>query len=416
MTVSLGATNFVRQKGLIFQVDPKLSIRNEGGLSYTLIANLSDHPTTQAGMDVFFSPRVAPATTGYTSITAQGHYSGNQSFGDLGQTLQWGGSVEYPLPPPLTISSISYGWAVKGYLFAPIAGNYEFAVDADDAADIFVNGTNVANFYNGHGFFPQIAANPTAAAWFITGSISLSPGWHTLYARFEQQSGGDGYALGWRKPGDAGFSTIPSSNFRPIGIANKLSNNPQYATLGNMLAATIPADRTSLQFFGNDNNTAVYINDTALNTQTLTISTWVRTNNLNQNGAWFCKGTTNQQYALFQEGTSVRFRLASSPSLSNDLSFTTATHMNTTNWFNVVATYTSGARILYVNGVQVASDTYNLPINTSNTGASIGALNATGARSYFYNGLIGNVSIFNQALSAVDVQYIFNTQRGLYGV
>jgi len=152
-------------------------------------------------------------------------------------------------------------------------------------------------------------------------------------------------------------------------------------------------------------------NSTSLDTQTPTVEVWVRTNSLNQNGFWFEKGTVNSQYALFQEGTSIRWRM-NIGGITN-LSATTASYMNTSDWFHVVGTYSSGTRILYINGVQVASDTQTGTIATNSGGMTIGEY---GGGAYRYNGSIGVVKVYNRALSAEEVKQNFNALRGRYGV
>lgn len=152
-------------------------------------------------------------------------------------------------------------------------------------------------------------------------------------------------------------------------------------------------------------------NNTALDVQTPTVEVWVKTNALNQNGFWFEKGSVNSQYALFQEGGSIQWRM-NIGGITN-LSTTTASFMNTSNWFQVVGTYTSGSRILYINGVQVNSDGQTGTIATNASGMTIGSLNS-GA--YFYNGNISVVRVYNKALSAQEVRQNFNAHRGRYGI
>ena len=78
---------------------------------------------------------------------------------------------------------------------------------------------------------------------------------------------------------------------------------------------------------------------------------------------------------------------------SNDLDYVSFTNYtgntSTEPAYLIQATYTSGSRILYVNGNQVASDTNGTNL-TSDTGALIGQYNGT-----YYNGFIGEICILN---------------------
>jgi hypothetical protein len=163
--------------------------------------------------------------------------------------------------------------------------------------------------------------------------------------------------------------------------------------------------------FDGVNDFASASDNTALNTQTPTVEVWVKTNATTQNGFWFEKGSVNTQYALFQEGGSITWRLTTNV---GSLTATTASFMSTSNWAQVVGTYTSGDRRIYVNGVQVASDALAYTIPTNSSGMFIGAY-GTGT-GYFYNGALSICRVYNRVLSAAEVLQNFNAARGRYGV
>jgi hypothetical protein len=167
--------------------------------------------------------------------------------------------------------------------------------------------------------------------------------------------------------------------------------------------------------FNGSSNFMTFTENPALNTQTPTVEVWVKTNATTQNGFWFEKGTVNGQYALFQEGGSIQWRM-NIGGVTN-LSTTTATYMNTSNWYQVVGTYTSGTRRLYINGTLVNSDTQTGVIATNTNGCSIGVYGGfNGSRGYYYNGNISLVKVYNRALTASEVQQNFNALRGRYGI
>ena len=153
-------------------------------------------------------------------------------------------------------------------------------------------------------------------------------------------------------------------------------------------------------------------NNTTLDTQTPTVDVWVKTNALSQNGFFFEKGLVNSQYSLFQEGANIVWRQNYSGVGINSLTATTATYMNTTNWFNIVATYSSGFRKIYINGVLVASDAKTGALSVNSGGMYIGEY---GGGQYRYNGQIGSVRVYNKALTDVEVLQNFNAQKSRYG-
>ena len=166
--------------------------------------------------------------------------------------------------------------------------------------------------------------------------------------------------------------------------------------------------------FDGTSNYVVFPENSALNTQTPTVEVWVKTNATTQSGFLFEKGNVNTQYALFQEGANITWRHTTNV---GSLTAPTASYMNTSQYAQVVGTYTSGDRRIYVNGAQVASDAmvYTLPTNAN--GCSIGVYGGfNGTRGYYYNGSIASVKVYNRALSASEVKQNFNALRGRYGI
>lgn len=167
--------------------------------------------------------------------------------------------------------------------------------------------------------------------------------------------------------------------------------------------------------FNGSSDYVIFPENSALNTQTPTVEVWVKTNATTQNGFWFEKGQVNTQYSLFQEGSVIQWR-QNIGGVTN-LSTTTASYMNTSGWYHVVATYTSGSRILYINGVQVNSDSQTGTISTNTNGSSIGVYGGyNGGRGYYYNGNIAITNVYNRVLSADEVKQNFNALRGRFGV
>jgi hypothetical protein len=162
---------------------------------------------------------------------------------------------------------------------------------------------------------------------------------------------------------------------------------------------------------------ARFQNDTALDVQTPTVEVWIKTNATNQSGFWFEKGTVNTQYSLFQEGTSIQWRQRLADTTLTNLTTTTANFIDTSNWYQVVGTFVSGNRRLYINGNLVNSDTLSGTLATNNGGMSVGVYGGyAGSRGYYYNGNLASVKVYNRALSQNEIQQNFNAVRGRYNV
>lgn len=72
-------------------------------------------------------------------------------------------------------------------------GNYKFAVDGDDAVDVFIDGNFVAGWYGGHG-------NCNTCLDSHSATVNLSAGNHTIKFRHQEQAGADNYYLNWQTP------------------------------------------------------------------------------------------------------------------------------------------------------------------------------------------------------------------------
>jgi len=190
----------------------------------------------------------------------------------------------------------------------------------------------------------------------------------------------------------------------------EIVNSPTFTTSNN---------NKYFSFNGTTNSRLIRVpNNTALDTQTPSVEVWIKTNAISQSGFWFEKGNVNTQYSLFQDGTNILWRQIFTTGMSTFSTGTVATAgITTTNWFQVVATFTSGSRILYVNGVQKNSDTATGIISTNNNGMSIGVYGGyNGSRDYYYNGDIAIVRIYNKVLTPTEVLNNYNANKGRFGL
>lgn len=101
-------------------------------------------------------------------------------------------------PGSASCSDDNYMTIFTGTLNIATAGTYTFAVDGDDAVDVFIDGTQVVGYYGGHA-----ACNCTTHS----GTRTLSAGAHTITFRHEEGSGGDSYKLQWQRTEPASVMT-----------------------------------------------------------------------------------------------------------------------------------------------------------------------------------------------------------------
>jgi hypothetical protein len=188
-----------------------------------------------------------------------------------------------------------------------------------------------------------------------------------------------------------------------VNSSGELVNSPTY-------------NSSNLGFFQFATNTFARIaNNTTLDTQTPSVEVWIKTNATSQNGFWFEKGTVNTQYSLFQEGSVIQWRQRLTSGTLTNLSTTTANFINTSNWYQVVGTFVSGSRRLYINGNLVNSDTLSGTIATNSGGMSIGVYGGfNGARGYYYNGNLAACRVYNRVLTASEIQQNFIATRSRF--
>lgn len=190
-------------------------------------------------------------------------------------------------------------------------------------------------------------------------------------------------------------------------ITGTLTNGPTYSS----------SNGGFINFDGTD-DMVIMANSTELDTQTPSVEVWVKTNATTQNGFWFEKGIVNTQYSLFQEGTNIQWRQYYS-NLTNytNLTTATATYMNTTSWYQVVGTYSSGNRRLYINGVLVNSDAQTGTLATNSGGMSIGVFGGfSGSRGYYYNGSLAICRIYRKSLSEQEVNRNYLATKARFGL
>lgn len=188
------------------------------------------------------------------------------------------------------------------------------------------------------------------------------------------------------------------------GNIGELVNTPTY-------------NSSNLGYFQFSTNQFVKIpNNTDLDTQTPSVEVWVKINRISHNGFWFEKGEVNTQYSLFQQSDKIKWRQYIAGGV-RDLLVTTEDFMNTTDWYQVVGTYTSGSRILYINGVQVNSDSFVGTIDTNSGGMSIGVYGGyAGDRGYYYNGNLAINRVYNRVLTPNEVLQNYNATKGRFGL
>ena len=142
----------------------------------------------------------------------------------------------------------------------------------------------------------------------------------------------------------------------------------------------------------------------------LTVTAWVKTNSLGTFQTIISKhtGGSNANYLIWIENQN-RFQTYASPGgISTNVMGTTVAKKNT--WYHVAELWDGAFLRLFVNGVQEGTPASG----SGNVGVTIKDV-AIGSESYggsnFFNGLIDEVRVYNRALSADEIQKLYNAGR-----
>lgn len=200
-------------------------------------------------------------------------------------------------------------------------------------------------------------------------------------------------------------------------IWNDLSGNGNNGTLTNGPTFS-SANGGSIVFDGVDDYAD--INNTVGNGSNVSLEAWFRTTQTTPWRHLLVKGSSGQfQYALrFGFSTASDINVIAWQAGSSNYAAVSSTGIvaNNGNWYHVVGIIVEGVGVfIYINGVLnnsslITTGTYN------KNGTSILKLASRDDDGTKFNGNIGNVKIYNRALSAQEVAQNYNATKTRYGL
>lgn len=182
--------------------------------------------------------------------------------------------------------------------------------------------------------------------------------------------------------------------------------------------------------FNGSNNTVVVTNNPLVAlTKSLTISAWAqRGNTVKSSYGILTKGnvssaSNNASYGLFLSGSD-QYALRVSNTGTNPVNISTnKTYPSINVWDHIVGVYTSpsqgvsapvgsqGTLDIYINGVSAGKQITNAPLSLFNNTANVTIGSETtdgGIPTWFWNGALDEVRLYNRALSASEVFQLYN--------
>jgi len=220
--------------------------------------------------------------------------------------------------------------------------------------------------------------------------------------------------------------TLPASSPSSLALLNADASTWNAGTptswvdfnsnVGTLVNGTVynSANGGNMQFDG-VNDYITFPNLTSLNSQTITMESWVYLYVLNQAGFIFEKGSVNTQFSnFFYLDGNYYFRTKGLS--TEDLSIASASYMTANAWYHLTCTYAAGVKTIYVNGVQanqVTGLTGTIPYN--NTGLFLGAYYIGGGVQFNLNGRIAISREYNISLTSAQVLQNFNAEKTRFG-
>jgi hypothetical protein len=406
---------------------------------YSLNTNLA-FPTTEAEMDAFYNTYGTFKSQNIVSI-ATNNGTTNSTSSSTPNIINFNASTQFTssinnTSPYTGWNGDTYGVIISGYFIPKQSGTYKFTIEGDDAVDLFINGTNIANHYGGHGASPRGTH---------TGTISLVAGKkYNLRVRFMENLVGDELYLFWQKPTETGGTVwyqdaeeISTDEYIPNGLVINVdpSNMYSYPRTGSTLSdlkgnvsgtigGNVAFNTTNPGYFTFDGN-GDYIDFGANPTNfpptgDIRVFMWVRPTSLNVGwnifmSKWFqdlsgTGGLYDFHFAFYPIGSTLYQNLYT----TNRFNATGSTAVTVNNWYMVGFTINNGNLQFYLNGsldggVQTNSARTNQTANRFWIGdgrAGVGG----------FIGNIGSAAVYNRALSFDEVIQNYNATKTKYGL
>ena len=197
-------------------------------------------------------------------------------------------------------------------------------------------------------------------------------------------------------------------SYNPLNTASTLWVDTTYTTTGGTLTNGTNYRGGTMVFDGT--NDYVSMNNFIGNLTTFSVSHFIYLNGTQNTRTIFSNyGVGNNGWVTgIRDDVNNIFKFY----LGNTVHLYSNTVLSSTTWYHVSVTYNNGSPKIYINGVLDASSSQTLTPASSYYGNDIGRL---GVGMQYFNGRIGDVEVYNRALSPSEVYQNFNALKNRYG-
>lgn len=167
---------------------------NLSGLQITTWRRSGNTPTSDAEMTTFFNGNTDALRCGTGTVT---------------QIYATGANNNPFVPGNAKCTQDGYVTRIAGTISVPTTGDYSFAVNGDDAIDVYIDGRRVAGWYGDHG-----GDTSDAGLTSHSGTVNLAAGNHTVTVRHRENGGDDYWQLYWKTPSSGGSIAMTNHPLR----------------------------------------------------------------------------------------------------------------------------------------------------------------------------------------------------------
>ena len=204
---------------------------------------------------------------------------------------------------------------------------------------------------------------------------------------------------------DEATSTIATSTYDGTG-----NNNTGSMSAGATRNAATCKINFCLSFDGSSGFISVSTSSSVNITGAISLAAWIKTSATNDYSGIIYKVSGNNGYQMsFHTSGAVRADFYNGSGAITPIYSTTNVEDN--NWHFVVATYDGTTAKIYVDAVLGTTAPTGSDYVTAASDSSFIVGNDSGAASRYYNGLLDDVRVYNRALSANEIQRIYDSGR-----
>jgi hypothetical protein len=148
----------------------------------------------------------------------------------------------------------NYGQRIRGYICAPISGQYTFYIASDDNSELWLSTSDnpaskvrIASVvgWTGKREWTKFASQKSVSITLLAGVR------YYIEALHKEGSGGDHLAVGWIIPGSSAISVIPGSVLSPFVASNQLTSLVALSKEQDLLEDTAAVQKLSIAVYPN---------------------------------------------------------------------------------------------------------------------------------------------------------------------